>query len=147
MCRALLIFAFKWSLRMLTEFILVPRLSPSTWFYTCDYFIYTLQTSEGESLGGLDDVQTLMICSVSTVSMPHWMCHLSARYQSRPCSLPLTFKCTFRVYKIITHTKQSGGREPGDEVRLSLSPSVIICYLPQENHCVLHYYETIGNYN
>ena len=39
---------------------------------------------------------------------------VSACDQSRPGSPPLTFKCTFRICKIIMCIKQSGGGEPWD---------------------------------
>ena len=39
---------------------LVPRLSPSTFFYTC-IFIYTKIAKEEKSLGDYDHVRTLMM--------------------------------------------------------------------------------------
>ena len=51
---------------------LVPRLSPSSLFYTRDFIYaklnYCAQRREGESLGGFDHVRTLMTRSVSIVS-------------------------------------------------------------------------------
>ena len=68
--------------------------------------------SEGESLGGFDHVQTLMTRSVWQGQYTRWTLNVSsvfARDQSRAGSPPPTFKRTFRIYKIITCIKQSGG--------------------------------------
>jgi hypothetical protein len=58
------------SLTSLKATSLVPRLSPSSFFFT-RYFMYAeffVHAREGESLGGFDHVRTPMTCSESTVS-------------------------------------------------------------------------------
>ena len=50
---------------------LVPRLSPSSLFICGDFYLREIyvQVSEGESLGGFDHMQTLIMRSVSTMNM------------------------------------------------------------------------------
>ena len=55
--------------------------------------------TEGESLGGFDDVRTLMTCHAR-----HQCLHVIK-------ALPLHRY----IYEVITRIKQSGGGEPGDE--------------------------------
>ena len=73
---------------------------------------------ERESLGSFDHMRTLMMHSVWQGQYTQWTLNassVSTRDQSRPGSPSLTFKHTFRVYKIIMCIKQSGGGEPGEE--------------------------------
>ena len=68
--------------------------------------------SEGESLGSIDHMQTLMMRLVSTVCIAHAASSVSTCDQSRQGSSPLSFKLSFQI---ITHIKQSGGGELGGE--------------------------------
>ena len=61
-------------------------------------------------------MRTMMTCLVWHRQYTRWTLNASsvcARDQSCPGSPPLMFKCTFRVYKIITRIKQSGGESLG----------------------------------